>query len=130
MTKLVSYANEHGEPEGRPYYSINGKKPVTEEEWSEVRYSWTHQHGFSNVWQRPALRDSERIRGTGLRQAPRVHNPTAGMASAHLNQKPLEFMRRILIASRWRHRMGTIRRALLGERCRHRTRSYSLRSRD
>ena len=99
MTKLVSYANEHGEPEGRPYYSINGKKPVTEEEWSEVRYSWTHQHGFSNVWQRPALRDSERIRGTGLRQAPRVHNRTAGMASAHLNQKPLEFMRRILIAS-------------------------------
>jgi len=99
MSKLVNYANEHGDPAGRPYYSINGISPVSEAEWSEVRYSWTHQHGISNVWSRPALRDAERIRSTGRRQAPRVHNPTAGMASAHLNQKPLEFMRRILVAA-------------------------------
>ena len=34
----------------------------------------------------------------GTRQAPRVYKPAAGVASAHLNQKPLEFMRRILNA--------------------------------
>jgi DNA modification methylase len=98
MQKLVDYANEHGKPEGRPYYSISGGKPVTGEEWEKVRYTWTHVHGITNVWQHPALRNSERLKSEGRRHAPRVYNPTAGVASAHLNQKPLEFMRRILTA--------------------------------
>ena len=96
MEKLVSYANEHGDPNGRPYYALDGHQPVTGDEWSRLRYQWNHAHGITNVWDRPALRNIERVKSTGTRQAPRVYNPTAGVASFHLNQKPLEFMRRIL----------------------------------
>lgn len=98
MERLVSYANEHGDPAGRPYYSIDGRKPVSGAEWGALRYRWNHQHGITNVWSHPALRNSERFKGTGKRHAPRVHKPTAGVASAHLNQKPLEIMHRIINA--------------------------------
>lgn len=99
MRKLVGYANEHGDPAGRPYFSIDGTRPVTEAEWEGMRYKWNHVHGITNMWQRPALRDRERVKNkTGVRHAPRVHKPKAGVASAHLNQKPVQFMRRILNA--------------------------------
>jgi DNA modification methylase len=39
----------------------------------------------------------ERIKGTLRRAAPRVYNPSS-LSAAHLNQKPLEFMRRIVSA--------------------------------
>jgi site-specific DNA-methyltransferase (adenine-specific) len=43
------------------------------------------------------LHDTERLKGTLRRAAPRVYNPTAA-SSAHLNQKPLEFMERLIAA--------------------------------
>jgi DNA modification methylase len=49
------------------------------------------------VWARRPLHDQERLKGTLRRAAPRVHNPTAA-SSAHLNQKPLEFMARLITA--------------------------------
>lgn len=98
MGRLVEYANTHGDPAGQPYFSVDGVQPVTADEWAGLRYKWNHGHGLTNVWSHPALRNKERFKGTGKRQAPRVHNPTAGMASAHLNQKPLTFMRRIIDA--------------------------------
>ncbi len=98
MAKLVEYANVHGDPDGRPFYSLNGVSPVTRDEWDQLRYKFNLEHGITNVWSHPALRNSERIKGTGKRQAPRVYKPTAGVASAHLNQKPLMFMRRIISA--------------------------------
>jgi hypothetical protein len=98
MGRLAAYANQHGDRAGRPYYSLDGVTPVTADEWSQLRFTWNHQHGITNVWSHPALRNAERFKGTGKRHAPRVHNPTAGIASAHLNQKPLEFMRRIIDA--------------------------------
>ncbi len=99
MQKLVDYANEHGDPGGRPYYSIDGVNPITGAEWESLRYRWNHVHGITNVWQHPALRNRERVKNRdGVRHAPRVYKPTAGMASAHLNQKPIDFMRRILNA--------------------------------
>ena len=99
MQRLVDYANEHGDRDGRPYYSIDGLSPITGAEWEGLRYRWNHVHGITNVWQHPALRSRERIRNRdGVRHAPRVYKPKAGIASAHLNQKPIEFMRRILIA--------------------------------
>ena len=54
--KLVNYANKHGAPEGRPYYSLNGATPVTADEWSATRSPWNHEHGVTNVWDRPSLR--------------------------------------------------------------------------
>lgn len=98
MAKLVNYANCHGPRGGRPYYSIDGQKPVTAIEWAALRHPWTHQHGLTNVWAHPPLNGSERFRGSGRRAAPRVYNP-GKFATAHLNQKPLDFMRRILTAA-------------------------------
>lgn len=97
MERLVGYANEHGRPEGRPYYAADGQSPVTAPEWAQLRDRWTHQHALTNVWSAPPLNGAERLRGTGARSAPRVHNPGKN-ATAHLNQKPLAFMRRILDA--------------------------------
>jgi len=93
VERLAAYAQEHGDQGRRPYYSLDGQKAVTAEEWDELRYRWNHVHGLTNVWQRPALHDGERFKGTMLRSAPRVHNPSAASA-AHFNQKPLEFMER------------------------------------
>src|SRR5207244_3139816 len=98
MARLVAFANWHGRPEGRPYFSIDGINPVTAEEWATLRDKWTHQHGLTNVWSHPPLNGDERYRGNGKRSAPRVHNP-GKQSAVHLNQKPLEFMRRIVTAS-------------------------------
>ena len=94
---LVAYANKHGVCSGRPYFSIDGQKPVTPDEWRRLRDVWTHQHGVTNVWSHPPLNGDERFRGNGKRSAPRICNPGKN-ATLHLNQKPLKFMRRIIAA--------------------------------
>jgi site-specific DNA-methyltransferase (adenine-specific) len=97
MEKLSEYATAHGKATGRPYYSLDGERPVTAKEWDSLRYRWNHRHGVTNVWSRGPLHDHERLKGTLRRAAPRVYKPTKGSA-AHLNQKPLEFMERIVSA--------------------------------
>jgi hypothetical protein len=97
MERLAAYANAHGDPSGWPYYSFDGERPVTAKEWNALRYRWRHAHGLTNVWSRRPLHDEERLKGTLRRAAPRVYNPTAASA-AHLNQKPLEFMERLITA--------------------------------
>lgn len=100
MAKLVAYANRRGPKKGRPYFSLDGTSPVTAEEWAAIRYPWTHQHGLTNVWEHPPVNGAERLRNVnGVRHAPRVYNPKKGVATAHLNQKPLELMRRIITAA-------------------------------
>ncbi len=98
LERLVIYANRHGDPQGAPYYSVDGALPLTASEWSRLRHVWTHAHGLTNVWPRPALHSDERYKGNGIRSAPRVHNP-GRHAAVHLNQKPIEFMRRIITAA-------------------------------
>lgn len=83
---LVSYANEYGNPNGRSYFSIDGQRPMSSPEWAKMRAKFTCPHGFTNVWQRDALRNGERIK-TLLGKA------------VHLNQKPLDLMERIIGAS-------------------------------
>ena len=95
--RLAAYANAHGRPSGWPYYSLDGERPVTAKEWDALRYRWRHAHGLTNVWSRRPLHDTERLKGTLRRAAPRVYSPTA-TSSAHLNQKPLEFMERLIAA--------------------------------
>lgn len=95
---LANYANEHGIETGWPYFSLNGETVPTAKEWDALRYRWTHQHGLTNVWQRGPLHDDERLKGTLRRAAPRVYKPSR-QSSAHLNQKPLEFMERLVRAS-------------------------------
>lgn len=97
MERLVKYANRHGKRSGKPYFSIDGQKPVTADEWGKLRDRWHHQHAVTNVWSHPPLHGAERFRGNGKRSAPRVYNPGRN-ATVHLNQKPLTFMRRIIEA--------------------------------
>ena len=86
--KMQSYANEHGNPEGRPYFSIDGKKPATARDWEGYRSKFNCPHGVTNVWDRPALRGAERYKTNGLN----------GKA-LHLNQKPLDLISRTIEAS-------------------------------
>jgi len=86
--KLVAYANERGRPEGRPYFSLDGKNPMTGEEWAKTRARFNCPHGVTNIWSRDPVHGPERIK-TGA---------TSGKA-VHLNQKPLDLMSRIIEAS-------------------------------
>ncbi len=86
MEKLVSYANEHGKPEGRPYFSLDGEESVTAEQWARMRAKWNHTHGVTNVWSEPAIRGSERLKN-------------ANAKCLHMNQKPLKIMKRLVEAS-------------------------------
>jgi hypothetical protein len=84
--QLASYANEHGDPAGRPYFSLDGQRPATGSEWAELRSYFDCPHGITNVWSRPALRSEERVKGP------------SGKA-VHLNQKPLDLMEVIIAAT-------------------------------
>lgn len=86
--KMQRYANEHGNPEGRPYFSLDGKKGGTAEEWAFYRTKFDCPHGVTNVWDRPPLHGSERYKTNGLN----------GKA-LHLNQKPLDLVSRIIEAT-------------------------------
>ena len=98
VARMAAYCNEHGFDSGRPYFSLDGLRSVTAEEWDRMRYPWTHTHGLTNVWTRPPLHDSERLKGSLRRSAPRTYKPTRASAT-HLNQKPLEFMERLVHAT-------------------------------
>ena len=82
---LANYANEHGRPDGRPYFSMDGKRPMTDEEWALTRSKFRCPHGVTNVWDHPPLHGAERVTHEGK--------------AVHLNQKPLALMERILRAS-------------------------------
>jgi len=83
---LAVYANQHGKPEGRPYFSVDGVHSMTGEQWGKMRAKFTCPHGVTNVWQRDALRNGERMKAPNGR-------------AVHLNQKPLDLMERIIAAS-------------------------------
>jgi site-specific DNA-methyltransferase (adenine-specific) len=57
-------------------------------EWQRLRSVFHCPHGYTNVWQRGALRGNERIKLNG-REGP----------AAHLNQKPLDLLELIIKAS-------------------------------
>jgi len=80
--KMVAYANRFGFPEGRPYFSVDGKRPLTKEEWLALFPKFRPVQGWTNVWHRPPLKGKERL--------------TRGKKSAHLNQKPLDLISLII----------------------------------
>lgn len=84
--KLAKYANEYGKFEGRPYFSIDGKEPITGIEWSKMRSKFDCPYGFTNVWEQSPLRGDERIKSP------------QGKA-VHLNQKPLDLLKLIINSS-------------------------------
>lgn len=85
MEELVKYANEHGNPDGRPYFAIDGT-PVTAETWEKQRAKFDCPTGVTNVWEHPQVSGADRVtddEGT----------------TKHPNQKPEELLRRVLQAS-------------------------------
>src|SRR5262249_52628131 len=84
--RLAGHANAHGRPEGRPYYSMDGARPMTGDEWAATGSKFRCPHGGTNVWDRAPLHGAERT-------------TTPDGRAAHLNQKPLDLMARIVEAS-------------------------------
>jgi site-specific DNA-methyltransferase (adenine-specific) len=82
---LARYANQHGRSQGRPYYSLDGVRPATAEEWSRMRAKFHCDVGITNVWREPAVRGEERIKNA--------------YKCVHMNQKPLRLLERIILAS-------------------------------
>jgi site-specific DNA-methyltransferase (adenine-specific) len=79
---MAAYANEWGDPAGRPYFALPGG---SEWEWGNLRPRWNHQHGLTNVWQSPPVRGSLRLSSEGK--------------SFHPNQKPHTLMERLVLLS-------------------------------
>jgi site-specific DNA-methyltransferase (adenine-specific) len=55
--QFVRYANQRGRPEGRPYFTTDGKRPLTGAQWGALRAKFSCDSGITNVWHEP--------RGTG-----------------------------------------------------------------
>lgn len=79
---MANYANWHGDKSGRPYFSLDGKNPLTADEWSRQRAKFRCEVGVTNVWQHPHVGGSERVNGE--RSAMRWK-----YRSLHGSQKPL-----------------------------------------
>ncbi len=91
VEKMADYCMRYGTPTKRPYFSLDGENPPKASEWDGLRAVWNHRNGITNVWNSPPLSDSERLKGTMERSAPRTYKPSR-LSAAHLNQKPLDLM--------------------------------------
>lgn len=91
VKKMADYCNTFCVATNKPYFSLDGVNPITSQDWDCMRAVWNHRNGITNVWDRPPLADSERLRGTMERSSPRTYKPTK-QSVAHLNQKPLDLM--------------------------------------
>ena len=58
--KLVAYANAKGSTAGRPYFSADGKTPLTERQWSRLRAKFQCAVGVTDVWREPQVSGAER----------------------------------------------------------------------
>ncbi|MHB1033960.1 MAG: DNA methyltransferase [Pirellulales bacterium] len=85
FVKLARYANEHGDAEGRPFFSIDGKQPIPAHQWAKLRAKFDCDVGVTNVWREPQVGGSERIQGArnGMKYK---------FSSLHGSQKPLKFV--------------------------------------
>lgn len=79
--KMAKYANLYGATENKPYFSIDGVNMLDGTQWNKMRAKFNCPHGYTNIWERPALRGKERIKA-----------PKKSIKAAHLNQKPLDLM--------------------------------------
>lgn len=101
--RLRAHANEHGDPDGRPYLVLPGdddgetgacERGDGERTWSECRpasltepcATFNLRAGVTNVWDVPQLGGEERVLN-------------GDDDTAHLNQKPLSLMERVIRVS-------------------------------
>ena len=92
FVSLAAYANQHGRPEGRPYFSIDGRQAIPASTWERMRAKFDCPFGVTNVWRLPQVGGAERIQGTRNGMAYKFK-------SLHGSQKPLSFMELIVKSS-------------------------------
>lgn len=80
--KIVAYANTYGSKKEKPFFSLDGKNSLTKTDWEKLRSKFYCPIGVTNVWQTPQLRNTERLKNK--------------QKAIHLNQKPLELIKRII----------------------------------
>ena len=80
--KFSNYANVYGDQNKKPYFSIDGKKSISKNEWEAMRSKFYCPMGITNVWKESQLRGKERLK---------IHHK-----AIHLNQKPLSLIKRII----------------------------------
>jgi hypothetical protein len=85
LERIAAFANTHGKPSVRPYFSLDGLTPLLASEWSRLRAKFNYVHGVTNVWSEPPMHGTERFK--------------TGMKSSHLSQKPLKLIERAILAS-------------------------------
>jgi len=85
FVKLAEYANKHGNPAGKPYFSTDASRPISGESWARLRAKFHCDVGVTNVWREPQVSGSERIQGkrNGMKYK---------FSSLHGSQKPLKFV--------------------------------------
>jgi len=82
---FVAYANKHGRQDGRPYFSLDGRRPLTGKKWATLRAKFHCDVGVTNVWNEPAVRGEERFKSE--------------YRCIHGNQKPIRLLDRSIRAS-------------------------------
>lgn len=92
FVKLAKYANEHGDPKGRPYFSMDRKRRISGRQWAKLRAKFRCDVGIANVWRQPQVSGSERIQGT--RESMKYR-----FSSLHGSQKPLKLIELTIRAS-------------------------------
>jgi site-specific DNA-methyltransferase (adenine-specific) len=83
--RLAAYANRYGFADGRPYFSLDGKRPISGKEWAKLRAKFYCEVGINNVWREPPVRGVERLKEK--------------YRCLHNNQKPLRLIDICLRAS-------------------------------
>jgi len=83
--RLVKYANERGRSDGKPYFSLDGKRPIAKQRWAKMRAKFHFENGITNVWCENAVRGPERIKRRSK--------------CLHMNQKPLRLIELCIRAS-------------------------------
>ena len=83
--RLARYANLHGNPAGRPYFSQDGNQTLTRDQWRRMRAKFDCHVGVTNVWRQPQVAGKNRINGNRQKMSWKYK-------SLHGSQKPLELI--------------------------------------
>ena len=92
FVRLANFANEHGDPSGKPYFSQDGHRPITAEQWARMRAKFQCPAGVTNVWRQPQVAGKQRINGDRQQMQWKYK-------SLHGSQKPLELIETTILAT-------------------------------
>ncbi|WP_374308718.1 DNA methyltransferase [Methylocella sp.] len=87
VVAMAKWCALKGRKTERPYFSLDGVKPIQADAWDRMRAKWNHVHTLTNVWQEPPVHGAERVKSV------------TGSGYLHANQKPIALMERQIAAS-------------------------------